>query len=100
MEDLFNLFHGFAVIFSWYNLGMMAIGLVLGVIIGVLPGLGGPACSRLNHPRPPQVPAVCTNLFLSLPHDPAKINLATLTFKGVATFVIMSRQPFRAQSFK
>ena len=42
MEDLFNLFHGFAVIFSWYNLGMMAIGLVLGVIIGVLPGLGGP----------------------------------------------------------
>ena len=42
MGDLFNLFHGFAVIFSWYNLGMMAIGLVLGVIIGVLPGLGGP----------------------------------------------------------
>ena len=42
MEDLFNLFHGFAVIFSWYNLGMMAIGLVLGVLIGVLPGLGGP----------------------------------------------------------
>ena len=42
MEDLFNLFHGFAVIFSFYNLGMMAIGLILGVIIGVLPGLGGP----------------------------------------------------------
>jgi putative tricarboxylic transport membrane protein len=42
MEDLLNLFHGFAIIFSWYNLGMMAIGLILGVIVGVLPGLGGP----------------------------------------------------------
>ena len=42
MENLFNLFHGFAVIFSWYNLGMMAIGLTLGIIVGVLPGLGGP----------------------------------------------------------
>ena len=42
MEDLFSLLHGFSVIFSWYNLGMMALGLVLGVIVGVLPGLGGP----------------------------------------------------------
>lgn len=42
MDDLFNLFHGFAVVMSWYNLGMMAVGLVLGVIVGVLPGLGGP----------------------------------------------------------
>ncbi|MEI7670634.1 MAG: tripartite tricarboxylate transporter permease [Deltaproteobacteria bacterium] len=42
MEDLFNLFHGFAVIFSWYNLWMMVVGLVLGVVVGVLPGLGGP----------------------------------------------------------
>jgi len=42
LEDLFNLFHGFAVIFSWYNLWMMAVGLFLGVVVGVLPGLGGP----------------------------------------------------------
>src|SRR5512136_80932 len=42
MEDLANLFHGFLLIFSWYNLGMMAIGLILGIIVGVLPGLGGP----------------------------------------------------------
>jgi len=42
MENVLNLLHGFSVIFSWYNLGMMAIGLILGVIIGVLPGLGGP----------------------------------------------------------
>jgi putative tricarboxylic transport membrane protein len=42
LEDLFNLLHGFAVIFSWYNLWMMAVGLFLGVVVGVLPGLGGP----------------------------------------------------------
>ena len=42
MEDLLNLFHGFSVILSWYNLGMMAVGLILGVLVGVLPGLGGP----------------------------------------------------------
>jgi putative tricarboxylic transport membrane protein len=42
VEDLLSLFHGFSVILSWYNLGMMALGLILGVIVGVLPGLGGP----------------------------------------------------------
>jgi putative tricarboxylic transport membrane protein len=42
VEDLSSLFHGFAVALTWYNVGMMAIGVVLGVVIGVLPGLGGP----------------------------------------------------------
>jgi putative tricarboxylic transport membrane protein len=42
VEDIGHLLHGFAVALSWYNIGMMAIGIVLGIIIGVLPGLGGP----------------------------------------------------------
>ena len=42
MDDLGSLFQGFAIALSWYNIGMMAIGIVLGIIIGVLPGLGGP----------------------------------------------------------
>ena len=42
MEDLGSLLHGFAVALTWYNIGMMAIGVVLGIVIGVLPGLGGP----------------------------------------------------------
>ena len=42
MEDLSSLLHGFAVALTWYNIGMMAIGVVLGIVIGVLPGLGGP----------------------------------------------------------
>ena len=42
MVELDALFHGFSIVMTWYNLGMMMIGLVLGVIIGVLPGLGGP----------------------------------------------------------
>ncbi|HVY59327.1 MAG TPA: tripartite tricarboxylate transporter permease [Xanthobacteraceae bacterium] len=41
MEDIFNLFHGFAVVVQPFNLVLMVIGIVLGVIVGVLPGLGG-----------------------------------------------------------
>lgn len=42
MSDLFSLFQGFSVVLSGYNIWMMAIGLFLGIVIGVLPGLGGP----------------------------------------------------------
>ncbi len=42
MENVLNLFQGFSVILSWYNIGMMMVGLILGVLVGVLPGLGGP----------------------------------------------------------
>src|SRR5262252_6227633 len=41
IEDISNLFHGFAVVVQPYNLLLMVVGIVLGVIIGVLPGLGG-----------------------------------------------------------
>ena len=41
MEELANLFQGFAVALQPYNIGVMVIGILLGVIIGVLPGLGG-----------------------------------------------------------
>ena len=42
MEDLSSLIAGFQVALSWQNIGFMAIGVVLGIIVGVLPGLGGP----------------------------------------------------------
>ena len=42
MDAFASLLHGFAVALTWYNVGMMAIGIVLGIIVGVLPGLGGP----------------------------------------------------------
>ena len=41
MEELVNLFHGFAVVLQPFNLMVMVVGIMLGVIIGVLPGLGG-----------------------------------------------------------
>jgi putative tricarboxylic transport membrane protein len=41
MEDLTNLLHGFSVALTLPNLGFMLIGITLGVLIGVLPGLGG-----------------------------------------------------------
>ncbi len=41
MEELNNLFHGFAVALSFKNILFMLVGILLGVLIGVLPGLGG-----------------------------------------------------------
>src|SRR5689334_11309336 len=41
MEEIQSLLGGFAVAMSWFNLMLMFAGVVLGVIIGVLPGLGG-----------------------------------------------------------
>ena len=41
MEEIHSLMQGFAVALSLKNLGLMFVGVVLGVIIGVLPGLGG-----------------------------------------------------------
>ena len=41
MEELGNLAHGFNVALTLPNLGFMFIGIILGVLIGVLPGLGG-----------------------------------------------------------
>jgi putative tricarboxylic transport membrane protein len=42
MGDFSSLWQGIVISLSWYNIGMMAIGILLGIVIGVLPGLGGP----------------------------------------------------------
>lgn len=41
MEELSALFHGFSVVLTPFNLMLMFVGITLGVVIGVLPGLGG-----------------------------------------------------------
>ena len=41
MEEIGNLMHGFSVALTLPNVGFMFIGITLGVLIGVLPGLGG-----------------------------------------------------------
>ncbi|MGY8905585.1 MAG: tripartite tricarboxylate transporter permease [Burkholderiales bacterium] len=41
MDELSALFHGFSVIMTPINIGLMFVGIILGVLIGVLPGLGG-----------------------------------------------------------
>src|SRR3979409_1041593 len=41
MEEVQSLLQGFIVALSFKNLALMFVGIVLGVIIGVLPGLGG-----------------------------------------------------------
>lgn len=42
MESFSLLLHGFAVLLTWKIMGLMLVGLVLGIFVGVLPGLGGP----------------------------------------------------------
>ncbi|MBL8305123.1 MAG: tripartite tricarboxylate transporter permease [Rubrivivax sp.] len=41
MDELNSLFHGFGIAMTLPNLAYMAVGITLGVLIGVLPGLGG-----------------------------------------------------------
>ena len=41
MEELGSLMQGFAVVLTPMNIGLMFVGIILGVLIGVLPGLGG-----------------------------------------------------------
>ena len=41
MEELNSLFHGFAVLLTPMNFLLMIVGITLGVLVGVLPGLGG-----------------------------------------------------------
>jgi putative tricarboxylic transport membrane protein len=41
VDEISSLIGGFQVAFSWFNLLLMVVGILLGVIIGVLPGLGG-----------------------------------------------------------
>src|SRR5438128_904232 len=42
MEAFGLLLHGFTVLLPWRTLALMMVGLVLGIFVGVLPGLGGP----------------------------------------------------------
>ena len=41
MDEIQSLMQGFAIALSLKNLALMFVGVILGVIIGVLPGLGG-----------------------------------------------------------
>ncbi len=41
MDEINALFHGFSVAMTPFNLMLMFVGVTLGVVIGVLPGLGG-----------------------------------------------------------
>ena len=41
MDEISALMQGFSVILTPMNIGLMFVGIILGVLIGVLPGLGG-----------------------------------------------------------
>ena len=41
MDEIQSLIQGFGIALTWQNIGFMLVGITLGVLIGVLPGLGG-----------------------------------------------------------
>src|SRR6188768_2803029 len=47
MEALTLLVQGFGVLLTWKTLALMMVGLILGIFVGVLPGLGGANTSIL-----------------------------------------------------
>ena len=49
MQELQQLFGGFAVALSWFNLMLMFAGVILGVIIGVLPGAGADMAAWVSY---------------------------------------------------
>jgi putative tricarboxylic transport membrane protein len=42
MDEFQSLMHGFSIALSWNHAGLMLVGILLGIVVGVLPGLGGP----------------------------------------------------------
>src|ERR1700750_2341679 len=42
MDALYSLLGGFAVLITWQHVILMFAGIILGIIVGVLPGLGAP----------------------------------------------------------
>ena len=83
METLTHLLVGFGVCMQPFALLMMAIGLILGLLIGVLPGLGGTAGVALLLPLTVLVPKEVAIIFL------AAIYWGAL-FGGVITSVLFA----------
>ena len=65
MESLANLAYGFDLAFSPYNLFVAGIGVLFGVIIGILPGLGGTSGVAILLPLTFVMPPSSAIVFLS-----------------------------------
>ncbi|MBI1743990.1 tripartite tricarboxylate transporter permease [Candidatus Acetothermia bacterium] len=65
MENLNHLFHGFSIAFSFWNIVWAASGVILGIIIGVLPGLGGTSGVAILMPLTFTIPPTSGIIFLS-----------------------------------
>ena len=83
MEELGLLFDGFGVALTGYNLFLMFVGVGLGVIIGVLPGLGGA-----------NGVAILLPLTFTMPHTSAIIMLSCIywgaLFGGAITSILFN----------
>ena len=50
LETLNALISGFFQVFSWSTFSLMCIGIAVGFVVGILPGLGGPTALALMLP--------------------------------------------------
>src|SRR3954453_16429586 len=65
MENLELLLHGFEIALSVKHLGLMLVGVLLGIVVGVLPGLGAPNGVSLLLPLTFGMPPVAAIILLS-----------------------------------
>ena len=77
MHEIESLMGGFAVALSWFNLMLMFAGIILGVIIGVLPGLGGANGVAILLPVTFLVPPTSASAAFPPQTAPGKLNAAT-----------------------
>ncbi len=65
MENLELLLHGFGIALSGYHIFLMVAGVMLGILVGVLPGLGAPNGVSLLLPLTFGMPPVSAIILLS-----------------------------------
>src|SRR3989338_3652874 len=65
MESLANLIMGFGVALTPYNVAIASVGVFLGIIIGVLPGLGGTSGVAILLPLTFVMPSTSAIIFLT-----------------------------------
>src|SRR5258708_1158922 len=86
MEAFGLLVYGFSVLLTWKILALMMVGLVLGIFVGVLPGLGGPNAVAILLP----LTAAFTSFFIG---SLVAVLLITFLAPGIASFALRFGPP-------
>ena len=90
MEEIANLFQGFTVALQPFNIMVMLVGIMLGVVIGVLPGLGGANGVAILLPLTFSMPPTSAIIMLSCIYWGALVAVIMITLVAplVASFAL------------